>query len=142
VNSSDPPPGASASSLVSSYLYFYDDAAFAETDRAGFRRRVIDGEHMQLWFWRIAGGATGSILHKHDRNEQFGIVVRGALDFRIGDPESEQRHVLHAGDIYLAPTGVLHGDSLFLGDSEYRECWILDVFSPPRTDVDRPANPL
>jgi hypothetical protein len=30
---------------------------------------------------------------------------------------------------------VWHGDSVFIGDDEYGECWILDVFAPPREDL-------
>ena len=130
----------SVSDLSNQYCHFFDDAAFTETDRAGFRRRVITGEQMELWFWRIAGGATGSFLHRHPDNEQFGIIVRGALDFRIGDPDDDRRVVLEAGEIYLAPMGVPHGESVFVGDDEYDECWIIDVFSPPRTDGDRPGS--
>ena len=128
-------------SLSGSYVYFLDDAEFHETDRPGFRRRVIDGQFVQLWFWRIRGGATGSVLHKHDETEQFGIICRGGLDFRIGDPESQERHVLHAGDVYHAPVATWHGDSVFLGDDEYEECWIIDVFSPPRADVAKHEGP-
>ena len=54
---------------------------------------------------------------------------------RIGDPDDETRVVLKAGEVYLAPTGIWHGDSVFIGDDEYDECWILDVFSPPRDDL-------
>jgi quercetin dioxygenase-like cupin family protein len=126
----------SAPDLTSEFCYFLDDDAFEETGRPGFRRRVITGEHMQLWFWRIAGGSSGSVLHRHEHHEQFGIVVRGALDFRIGDPDDTSRKVLGVGDVYLAPLGVWHGDSVFVGDDEYGECWILDVFSPPRTELD------
>ncbi len=115
--------------------YFFEEDAFRETDRPGFRRRVITGEHVQLCFWRIAGGATGSFLHHHPDNEQLGIVVRGKLDFRIGGPDVTERTVLGEHEIYLAPKGVWHGDSLFIGDDEYGECWILDVFSPPRADL-------
>ena len=115
------------------YLYFFDDAEFAETDRAGFRKRVILGEHLELWFWRIAGGAEGSFLHNHEANEQIGIIMRGSLDFRIGEPDDPTRRVLGAGDVYLAPTSVWHGDSVFVGDDEYDEVWILDVFAPPRS---------
>ena len=125
------------SSMADQYVLFFDDAAFEETERPGFRRRIIDGDHVQIWFWRITGGATGSVLHKHDGNEQFGIIFRGGLDFRIGDPESQERKVLRAGDIYHAPFGVHHGDSVFIGDDEFGECWIIDVFAPPRTDVTR-----
>lgn len=129
--------------LANEYCHFFDDDEFVETDRPGFRRRIITGEQMQLCFWRIDGGATGSYLHKHDENEQLGIVVRGELDFRIGDDEGDDRRmVLRAGDVYMAPLGVWHGDSVFIGDDEYGECWILDVFAPPRDDLrtDHPSD--
>ncbi len=116
------------------YTYFFDDEAFQPTDRAGFRKRVILGEQLELWFWRIDGGAQGSVIHHHPTNEQLGIIMRGALDFRISqDKDDRQRTVLHAGDVYLAPTSVWHGDSVFIGDDELNEVWILDVFAPPRT---------
>ena len=124
-----------SSAMADQYCYFFDDDAFRATDRAGFRRRVITGEHLQLCFWRIAGGAQGSFLHHHPEHEQLGIVVRGQLDFRIGDPDDATRTVLGAGEIYLAPTNVWHGDSVFIGDEEFDEVWILDVFSPVREDL-------
>ncbi len=124
-----------SSAMADQYCYFFDDDAFQATDRAGFRRRVITSEHLQLCFWRIAGGAGGSFLHHHPEHEQLGIVVRGRLDFRIGDPNDLTRTVLNAGEIYLAPTNVWHGDSVFIGDDEFDEVWILDVFSPVREDL-------
>ena len=93
-----------STALQNQYCHFFDDAAFVETDRPGFRRRVITGDHLQLCFWRIKGGATGSFLHHHPDNEQLGIIVRGALDFRIGEPDDDRRTVLNEGDVYLAPT--------------------------------------
>lgn len=121
--------------LQHAYCYFLEDDKFRETDRPGFRRRVVTGEHLQMCFWRIAGGATGSFLHHHTDNEQLGMVMRGKLDFRIGDDaESDERVVLGEGEAYLAPKSVWHGDSIFVGDDEFGECWILDVFSPPRAD--------
>ncbi len=123
-------PGA----LSNHYCHFFDDAAFTPTDRPGFRRRVITGDQLQLCFWRITGGSSGSYLHHHTDHEQLGIVVRGQLDFRIGQP-ADERVVLNTGDCYLAPQEVWHGDSVFIGDDEYGECWILDVFAPPRADV-------
>ena len=125
----------SAPQLADQYCHFFDDAAFEETNRPGFRRRVITGDRLQLCFWRIDGGATGSYLHQHTDNEQLGMIMRGALDFRIGDPDDPTRTVLNAGEVYLAPVGVWHGDSVFVGDDELNECWILDVFSPPRDDL-------
>ncbi len=122
--------------LANKYCYFFDEDEFVETDRPGFRRRVITGDHLQLCFWRIDGGSEGSFLHKHDDNEQLGIVVRGALDFRITDDQAdESRDVIGTHQVYLAPKGVWHGQSVFVGDDELNECWILDVFSPPRDDL-------
>ncbi len=125
----------SAAQLADQYCHFYDTEKFDDTLRPGFRRRVITGDQLQLCFWRIDGGAEGSYLHRHDVHEQLGIVVRGGLDFRIGDPDDERRVVLGEGDVYLAPTNVWHGDSKFIGDDELNECWILDVFAPPRDDL-------
>ncbi len=120
--------------MTDQYCHFFDDDAFGETERPGFRRRVITGDALELWFWRITGGASGSVLHHHPDHEQIGIVVRGRLDFRIGDDaDTDERVVLGEGEVYLAPKGVWHGDSVFVGDDEYDECWILDVFAPPRT---------
>lgn len=125
----------------SQYTHFFDDAEFVETDRPGFRRRVITGEHLQLWFWRIEGGASGSFLHHHEDSEQLGIIMRGKLDMRIGGKKDETRVVLGPGDLYLAPMGVWHGDSVFVGDDELGEVWILDVFSPVREDLTPTAAP-
>ena len=119
----------------SNFLFFFDNESFEETNRPGFRRRVMDGEHTQLCFWRIDGGAKGSFMHKHDDHEQLGIIFRGALDFRIGQEDSEERSYLKTGDVYIAPKGIWHGDSVFIGDEELDECWILDIFSPPRDDL-------
>jgi hypothetical protein len=121
--------------LTNQYCYFYEADEFNDTDRPGFRRRVITGELLQLCFWRIDGGATGSFLHHHVDQEQLGIIVRGALDFRIGEPDDETRVVLGPGEVYLAPRAVWHGDSVFVGDDELNEVWILDVFAPPREDL-------
>jgi mannose-6-phosphate isomerase-like protein (cupin superfamily) len=117
------------------YVHFLDEEAFVETDLPGFRRRVITGDALQLCFWRIRAGSTGSVLHRHPGNEQLGIIFRGKLDFKIGADDSEKRVVLAAGDVYIAPRDVPHGESIFIGDDEYGECWILDVFAPPRPDL-------
>jgi len=121
--------------LTNQYCYFYEDEKFNETDRPGFRRRVINGELLQLCFWRISGGASGSVLHHHAQQEQIGIIVRGNLDFRIGEPDDKTRVTLGPGEVYLAPRSVWHGDSVFVGDDELNEVWILDVFAPPREDL-------
>ena len=115
------------------FCYFFDDSLFEETERPGFRRRVVVGDHLELWFWRITGGGEGSFLHNHEINEQLGIIMRGTLDFRIGEADDHSRKVLGPGDVYLAPMTVWHGESVFIGDDELNEVWILDVFAPPRS---------
>jgi len=127
--------GPLAGGMHNQYCHFFEDEQFLETDRPGFRRRILRGDQLEMWFWRITGGAGGSILHHHPLNEQLGVIMRGSLDFRIGDEADQRRVVLHAGDVYLAPMSIWHGDSIFIGDDELDECWILDVFSPPRDDL-------
>ena len=121
--------------FVNEYCYFYDESLLIEESRPGFKKRVVRGENLELWFWRISGEAIGSIIHQHTENEQLGIIVRGKLDFRIGQEDNAERVVLSAGDVYLAPRTIWHGDSIFIGDEELNEVWILDVFSPPRQDT-------
>ncbi len=117
------------------YCHFFDEDEFLETERPGFRRRVISGDRLQLCFWRIKGGAEGSYLHKHNDHEQLGIVTRGRLEFQIGSDNPEERVVIGPNQVYFAPPGTWHGDSVFVGDDEFDECWIIDVFSPPRDDL-------
>jgi quercetin dioxygenase-like cupin family protein len=121
--------------LVNQYCHFYEESLFVEESRPGFKKRVVRGDNLELWFWRISGGAVGSIIHQHTENEQLGIIVRGKLDFRIGQKDNAERVVLSTGDVYLAPKTIWHGDSIFIGDEELNEVWILDVFSPPRQDT-------
>ena len=121
--------------LVNQYCHFYEESLFVEESRPGFKKRVVRGDNLELWFWRISGGAIGSIIHQHTENEQLGIIVRGKLDFRIGQKDNAERVVLSTGDVYLAPKTIWHGDSIFIGDEELNEVWILDVFSPPRQDT-------
>ena len=125
--------GAAGIAADPRYCYFFEDALFEATDRPGFRRRIIVGDNLELWFWRITGGGDGSFLHNHEFNEQLGIIMRGSLDFRIGEADDQSRKVLGPGDVYLAPPSVWHGESVFIGDDELNEVWILDVFAPPRS---------
>ena len=108
----------------------FDEGEFKEI-KPGFRRRILTGEALMLCFWRIREGMGPTPYDCHPDNEQFGIVLKGKLDFRIG---SEERRLLGPGDVYWAPKGFDHGDSRFVGDPEHGETWILDVFAPPRED--------
>jgi mannose-6-phosphate isomerase-like protein (cupin superfamily) len=112
------------------FVFFDDESAFKEV-RPGFRRRIITGNDVMLCFWRIREGSGPTVYDHHPDNEQFGIVLAGKLDFRIG---SDEREMLGPGDVYWAPKGTLHGDSQFIGDPEHGETWILDLFVPPREE--------
>jgi mannose-6-phosphate isomerase-like protein (cupin superfamily) len=117
-------------SIENSLFYFYDEDAFKEV-MPGFKRRIIEGEHMSLCFWRIADGSGPTPYGGHLENEQFGFIIKGTLDFRLN---SEERHQFGPGDIYYAPLNVPHGDSHFIGDEETGEVWILDIFQPIRAE--------
>lgn len=120
----------SASSVGNPYVILADDDEFQEV-RPGFRRRIITGDEIMLCFWRIAAGSGPTPYDSHPDNEQFGIILAGTLDFRIS---SDERDRLEPGDIYWAPKGTDHGDSLFIGDPAHGEVWILDLFVPPREE--------
>lgn len=112
------------------HVWHHDDRAFKEI-KPGFKRRVFTGHDMMLTLWRIRDGAGPTPYDCHPDNEQFGIILKGELDFRIG---SDERRLLKPGDVYWAPKGYLHGDSQFIGDPESGETWILDMFTPPREE--------
>ncbi len=112
------------------HIWPFDDDGFREV-RPGMRRRVFNGDNVSLCFWRIADGYGPTPYDGHPDNEQFGLIVAGQLDFRIG---SEHRDLLGPGDIYYAPKNLPHGDSRFMGDKEHGEVWIVDIFSPVREE--------
>jgi hypothetical protein len=130
VSTSTPEP-VLGSMIDERYVYFYDDDAFEQVS-PGMRRRVVAGEHLSVWFWRIDGGVGPTAFHVHRQYEQLGFIAAGELEFRIG---GDVRHTLGPGSFYLAPVGVPHGESRFRGDPERgNEVWIIDVFSPPRVE--------
>jgi hypothetical protein len=116
---------------VSNKLWRADqDDGFREV-KPGMRRRILLGNDMMVCLWRIRDGVGPTPYDGHPHNEQFGIILRGELDFRLG---GEERHLLRPGDVYWAPKGYPHGDSHFIGDPQTGETWIADVFVPPRED--------
>jgi len=112
-------------------IWTYEDAAFSEAS-SGMRRRIFNGDGMSMCFWRIQGGSGPTPYAGHPENEQFGLIIAGHLDFRIG---SDERVTLGPGDVYWAPKDMPHGDSRFIGDpTKGDEVWILDVFHPIREE--------
>jgi mannose-6-phosphate isomerase-like protein (cupin superfamily) len=111
-------------------VWTYDESAFRESS-SGMLRRIYNGDNLSLCFWRIKDGVGPTPYAPHPDNEQFGLIVAGQLDFRIG---SDRRQLLKPGDVYYAPRGVPHGDSHFVGDPSHGEVWIVDIFSPVREE--------
>jgi len=117
--------------VVTQNVWTRDDGdAFREV-KPGMRRRILVGDQMMVCMWRIKDGIGPTPYDGHPDNEQFGIILRGELDFRLG---SDARHRLRPGDVYWAPKGYPHGDSRFIGDAQTGETWIADIFAPPRQD--------
>jgi quercetin dioxygenase-like cupin family protein len=67
----------------------------------------------------------GAIVPPHSHmNDQVGYVVYGTIEMTIGD----ETRVLHQGDSYAVPGGVVHSVTALV------DTLAIDVFSPPRND--------
>ena len=111
-------------------VWKFDDSAYRESS-PGMWRRIYNGDNLSLCFWRIKDGVGPTPYAGHPDNKQFGLIVAGQLDFRLG---SDQRELLGPGDVYYAPKNLAHGDSHFIGDPTHGEVWIVDIFSPVRAE--------
>lgn len=107
-----------------------DVTRFAWTDvpseqmNALLSRQIISGERSMLARVQLAKGCVVP-RHSHD-NEQFTLILAGALRFRIGEEGREV--VVRAGEVLHIPSGVPH-EAEALEDTDD-----LDVFTPPRQD--------
>lgn len=81
------------------------------------------GEHLMLSFLEMEEGAEVA-EHSHP-HEQAGLVLEGALRFRIGDEEK----VAGPGDAFIIPPNVVHWGVVEKGPAK-----VLDIFSPVRED--------
>jgi quercetin dioxygenase-like cupin family protein len=90
------------------------------TDR--IRRRVVSGKQGTMVYWRMKAGAHAA-AHKHP-HEQFVWMVKGTMDFRIGD----EKRTTKPGDVAAIPGEVEH-EAYFPEDSE-----VIDFFAPVRED--------
>jgi unsaturated pyranuronate lyase len=86
------------------------------------RRRVVSGTQGTMVYWRMKAGARAA-AHKHP-HEQFVWMVKGTMDFRIGD----EKRTMKPGDVAVIPGGVEH-EGYFPEDSE-----VIDFFAPVRED--------
>ena len=75
----------------------------------GVEGYVFDGaDGTQFTFWTCSQNASAS-AHVHDYDEYM-IVVQGSYTLIL-----DERIVLHAGDEYLIPRGVLHSGEVAAG---------------------------
>ena len=89
----------------------------------GYLARAVHGEQLTLAVVEIEPGAELP-EHRH-ANEQFGLVIRGSVIFRLGDDRRE----VEAGGIWCIPSDAPH--AVTGGEAG---AVVIDVFSPPRED--------
>src|SRR5262245_42018925 len=92
------------------------------------RRRVVSGTQGTMVYWRMKAGAHAA-AHKHP-HEQFMWIIKGTMDFRIGD----DKRTMKPGDVAVITGGVEH-EGYFMEDSE-----VIDFFAPVR-ETFSPARP-
>lgn len=89
----------------------------------GYLARAIHGEELTLAVVEVEPGAELP-EHRHE-NEQFGLVLEGALILRIG---GEERTVAPGG-LWRIPSNTPHSAT-----GGPHGAVVIDVFSPPRDD--------
>lgn len=104
----------------------HDDIA-RHAVRPDLRGTVIEGERITLVRWVIEAGQPATRLHHHDIQEQFTIVLSGAVETVVG----EERLRLAVGDVCRIRPGVIHGETIALDGAE---AVLIDVFEPVRDD--------
>jgi len=107
--------------------YFIPAAEASQVEmRPGVHRRTMGttDEVMLCEFLLLAGAEVPP--HSHP-NDQVGYVVYGRLALTIGD----QTRVMHQGDSYAIPGGVVHAARAEI------DTLVVEVFSPPRDEFRR-----
>ncbi len=96
------------------------------------RKRII-GTQMMLSQVRLDRGCFVP-THAHE-NEQFAVIVSGALKFGIGAEGSPDRYeiIVRGGEVLHLPSNVPHSAEAL------EDTVVLDCFSPPseKTGIDR-----
>jgi quercetin dioxygenase-like cupin family protein len=98
----------------------------------GIKARIVHGERLLLGVVELDPGAVAQ--EHHHEHEQLGLVISGAVMFRIGDETRE----LGPGEMYTIPSNVQHEAT-----AGPEGCVLIDVFAPVREDwvALEPANP-
>jgi quercetin dioxygenase-like cupin family protein len=88
-------------------------------------RRVITAQRIMLAHIYLK---KGCVVPKHfHENEQVTYLLEGALRFRLGEDQREER-VLRAGGVLVVPSNLPHSAEAL------EDTLSVDVFSPPRQD--------
>ena len=85
--------------------------------------RSVNGDRLTLAVVELEPGAIAA-AHSHE-NEQLGIVLRGTMDFRVGD----ERRLLGPGGTWRIPPNVEHEAT-----AGAEGAVVIDVFAPGRDD--------
>ncbi|KVZ90851.1 cupin [Burkholderia ubonensis] len=88
----------------------------------GAYARFVHSEHCTLAFWHLDKGAVIP-RHQH-RHEACPVIIRGALQFKVGDEEI----VLREGECRVVASNVPH-EAVALD-----ACEIFEMYSPVRED--------
>jgi unsaturated pyranuronate lyase len=100
----------------------------------GVSFRPVFGQNLLLNYITFGPG-RGFPTHDHPE-EQFGLILEGAMELTIGD----ETRLLHKDDLYVIPPNVPHS-----GRTMDSACLVVDIFSPPRAgfhELIARANPL
>jgi quercetin dioxygenase-like cupin family protein len=89
----------------------------------GIHARVVAGERLSLAIVELDPGAVVS-EHSHE-HEQLGLVLSGAMHFRVGDETKE----LGPGETWTIPSNAPHEATAGPGGAV-----VIDVFAPVRED--------
>ncbi len=87
-------------------------------------RRSVCGENLMVTRYEVKAGSEFG-AHRHSE-EQMGYVVRGCIEFFVGEPE--RRSLFEAGTFFRFAPEERHR-SRVLEDS-----LVIDVFAPPRPE--------
>jgi quercetin dioxygenase-like cupin family protein len=89
----------------------------------GINARLVNGERLSLGVVELDPGAVVQ-EHRHE-HEQLGMVIRGAMRFRIGDETRE----LGPGETWTIPSNIPHEAT-----AGPEGAVVIDVFAPVRED--------
>ena len=112
-------------SYPTAVLHRWDDLPI-ETLKPGLGRRLITGDRMMIAHVYLDKGSVVP-WHTHE-NEQLTYVLKGALQFYLGEESDPQEVIVHDGEVLVIPSNLPH-KAVALEDT-----LDVDVFCPPRAD--------